>query len=193
MVRGDSDAGAAVPNLWCLLAVPPEGEDVLAWAEVGRHLHLVHDGEEELRQPRGQVGLTEAQETWEGGRKLWTSPETVRLHLREITTVWQTTGRDGVLGPLRSLRPGALGGPVSRELQPGPRLPVLHPLSLPVELEWRLLEAFLCDQPGPGLGLLAETVGVTSSVVGYDAPAYCDDRPCRPLRDDNIFKAHPLG
>ena len=43
----DPDAGAAVPDLRGLLAVPPEGEDVLARLHLG-HLHLVHDGEEEL-------------------------------------------------------------------------------------------------------------------------------------------------
>ena len=61
LIRGDPDARAAIPYLWCLLAVPPEGEYVLPWAEVGRHLHLVHDGEEELRQAHGQVGLAEAE------------------------------------------------------------------------------------------------------------------------------------
>ena len=49
LVRLDLDAGAAVPDLRSLLAVPPEGEHVLTRAEVGRDLQLVHDGEEESR------------------------------------------------------------------------------------------------------------------------------------------------
>ena len=50
------DISAGCPYLRSLLAVPAEGEDVVAGAELGRHLHLVHHREQEQREP-GERGV----------------------------------------------------------------------------------------------------------------------------------------
>ena len=50
------DISAGCPYLRSLLAVPAEGENVGAGAELGRHLHLVHHREQEQREP-GERGV----------------------------------------------------------------------------------------------------------------------------------------
>ena len=52
-----------------LLAVPPEGEDVLARLHLG-HLHLVHDGEEELGGTWSYVALSVPREAGGWRREL---------------------------------------------------------------------------------------------------------------------------
>ena len=69
-------------------------------------------------------------------------------------------GRDGVLGPLTALRPGALRGPVGQEGDLLPALPVLDPLAVPVEGERRGLETLLGHHSL--LGSLAQPVAVTT-------------------------------
>ena len=149
LVRLDTDAGAAVPDLSekckdkfshlitylrSLLAVPPEGEHVLTRAEVGRDLQPVHDGEEELGEAEDQVGLAEAQEAGGGGWELGPSPQAVSLQLSEVSAVRSATGGDGVLGPLAALWPGPLPRPVGQEPGLLSVLAVLDPLAVPVEV-----------------------------------------------------------
>ena len=63
------NAGAGAPNLRSVLAVPPEGEDVLARLHLG-HLHLVHDGEEELGGTWSYVALSVPREAGGWRREL---------------------------------------------------------------------------------------------------------------------------
>ena len=157
-----------------LLAVPPEGEDVLARLHLG-HLHLVHDGEEELGGTWSYVALSVPREAggwrrelrWMGekwGRRgqrshLSAACRTARRCLHPAS-VRVEAGRDGVLGPLTALRPGALRGPVGQEGDLLPALPVLDPLAVPVEGERRGLETLLGHHSL--LGSLAQPVAVTT-------------------------------
>ena len=109
----------------------------------------------------------------------------------KVSTIRLSAGWDGILGPLRSFRPGSLCCSVCFEYYLGTSISILNPLGVSMKLQDILLETFL-RQLVSSLWFPAESVGVSSSMIGHDAPTYGGNRTQTPPRVHHILEGNIL-